>query len=117
MYLQHFGLKQRLFRADIDASSIFVGPQNTAAMAAVRKALATDDAAIIVSGPVGVGKTALVEGLALKIFAKEVPVQLKDLAIFSLEMGSVVAGTRANDQLERCAARAGLGGRRLRQRQ
>ena len=59
MYLQHFGLKQRLFRADIDAASIFVGPQNTAAMAAVRKALATDDAAIIVSGPVGVGKTAL----------------------------------------------------------
>jgi general secretion pathway protein A len=59
MYLQHFGLKQRLCRADIDAASIFVGPQNTAAMAAVRKALATDDAAIIVSGPVGVGKTAL----------------------------------------------------------
>ncbi len=43
-------------------------------------------------GEPGVGKTALVEGLARRVVAGKVPEALKDMRIFSVDMGSLVAG-------------------------
>lgn len=54
----------------------------------------------ILVGDPGVGKTALVEGLALKIVEGEAPEDLKGAAIYSLDMGSIVAGTRYRGDFE-----------------
>jgi len=61
MYEQHFGLKGPLFHVKPVASDVFVGPQTAKTMAGFRKALASQDAVVTVSGPVGTGKTTLVE--------------------------------------------------------
>ncbi|MGE5679635.1 MAG: type VI secretion system ATPase TssH [Bacillota bacterium] len=54
----------------------------------------------ILLGEPGVGKTALVEGLALKIAADEVPDILKNNQIYSLDMGSLQAGTKMRGEFE-----------------
>lgn len=54
----------------------------------------------ILLGEPGVGKTAVVEGLALKIAADEVPDVLKDVQIFGLDMGSLQAGTKMRGEFE-----------------
>ncbi|MCK5295535.1 MAG: ATP-dependent Clp protease ATP-binding subunit ClpA [Alphaproteobacteria bacterium] len=51
-------------------------------------------------GDSGVGKTALAEGLARKIYEGEIPDVLKDATIFSLDMGSLLAGTRYRGDFE-----------------
>jgi ATP-dependent Clp protease ATP-binding subunit ClpA len=51
-------------------------------------------------GEPGVGKTALVEGLALAIHEKRVPKLLEKAVIYSLEMGSLLAGTKFRGQFE-----------------
>ena len=51
-------------------------------------------------GEPGVGKTALAEGLALKIAEGDVPEVLKDAKVFSLDMGAVLAGTRYRGDFE-----------------
>ena len=51
-------------------------------------------------GEPGVGKTALAEGLALKISEGDVPDVLKDAKVFALDMGSVLAGTRYRGDFE-----------------
>ncbi len=51
-------------------------------------------------GDSGVGKTAIVDGLALKIAEDEVPEVLKEARIYSLDMGSVLAGTKFRGQFE-----------------
>jgi ATP-dependent Clp protease ATP-binding subunit ClpA len=51
-------------------------------------------------GDSGVGKTAIVDGLALQIFKGEVPEVLKDAVIYSLDMGAVLAGTKFRGQFE-----------------
>ena len=51
-------------------------------------------------GDSGVGKTAIADGLALKISAGEVPEVLKEVRIYSLDMGSVLAGTKFRGQFE-----------------
>lgn len=51
-------------------------------------------------GEPGVGKTAIAEGLALKIVKKEVPVQLQDCIIYMLDMGCLLAGTRYRGDFE-----------------
>ena len=51
-------------------------------------------------GDAGVGKTALAEGLALKIFNKEVPKRLHEATIYSLNLSSLVAGTRYRGDFE-----------------
>ncbi len=52
------------------------------------------------SGDPGVGKTALAEGLALKIHAGEVPETLKTAVIYSLDMGALLAGTKFRGDFE-----------------
>ena len=51
-------------------------------------------------GDAGVGKTAIAEGLALRIVGDEVPDVLNDATIFSLDMGSLLAGTRYRGDFE-----------------
>lgn len=51
-------------------------------------------------GEPGVGKTAIAEGLALKIVNKEVPQKLLDYEIYLLDMTSVIAGTQFRGQFE-----------------
>lgn len=51
-------------------------------------------------GDPGVGKTAIAEGLALRIVNKEVPEVLHDAEIFCLEMGTILAGTRFRGDFE-----------------
>ncbi len=51
-------------------------------------------------GDAGVGKTALVEGLALRVAAGEVPHQLSDATIYRLDLGSLLAGTRYRGDFE-----------------
>ncbi|MGE5861175.1 MAG: ATP-dependent Clp protease ATP-binding subunit, partial [Ignavibacteria bacterium] len=55
----------------------------------------------ILLGEPGVGKTALVEGLALKIAADEVPEILKNNQIYALDMGSLQAGTKMRGEFEK----------------
>jgi ATP-dependent Clp protease ATP-binding subunit ClpA len=51
-------------------------------------------------GESGVGKTALAEGLAMRIVDKQVPTQLRDAELFSLDMGALLAGTRYRGDFE-----------------
>jgi len=51
-------------------------------------------------GEPGVGKTALAEGLALRIHDGDVPDVLKDARVFALDMGALVAGTRYRGDFE-----------------
>lgn len=51
-------------------------------------------------GEAGVGKTAIAEGLALNIVNKKVPKALEDTRIFSLDMGSLLAGTKYRGDFE-----------------
>ena len=54
----------------------------------------------VLIGEPGVGKTAIVEGLAHRIVRGDVPEGLKDKTIFSLDMGSLVAGAKYRGEFE-----------------
>jgi ATP-dependent Clp protease ATP-binding subunit ClpA len=51
-------------------------------------------------GDPGVGKTAIVEGLALAIHQKKVPAVLQDATIYSLDLGALLAGTKFRGEFE-----------------
>ena len=54
----------------------------------------------VLIGEPGVGKTAIVEGLARRIVSKDVPDSLKDKRLLSLDMGSLVAGAKFRGEFE-----------------
>ena len=54
----------------------------------------------VLIGEAGVGKTAIAEGLAIRIYKGDVPASLKDREIFSLDMGSLVAGAKYRGEFE-----------------
>ena len=49
---------------------------------------------VILIGEPGVGKTAIIEGLAMRIVKDDVPITLKGKTIYELDMGSLVAGAK-----------------------
>ena len=51
-------------------------------------------------GDPGVGKTAIAEGLALKIYQQQVPDVLKGAVIYALDMGALLAGTKFRGEFE-----------------
>ncbi|MGB9891366.1 AAA family ATPase, partial [Thermodesulfovibrio yellowstonii] len=55
---------------------------------------------VVLVGEPGVGKTAIVEGLALKVADGDVPSHLKNIKIFALDMGSLLAGTKYRGDFE-----------------
>ena len=54
----------------------------------------------VLIGEPGVGKTAIAEGLALRIVRGDVPNNLKDRKIFSLDMGALIAGAKFRGEFE-----------------
>lgn len=55
---------------------------------------------VVYVGEPGVGKTALAEGMALKIIRKEVPKALQDKVVYSLDIGALLAGTKFRGDFE-----------------
>ena len=55
---------------------------------------------VILIGEPGVGKTAILEGLALRIVSDDVPLSLKDKTIYELDMGALVAGAKYRGEFE-----------------
>ena len=54
----------------------------------------------VLIGEPGVGKTAIAEGLALRIVAGDVPANLRDRKLFSLDMGALIAGAKYRGEFE-----------------
>lgn len=54
----------------------------------------------VLVGEPGVGKTAIAEGLAQRIYRKDVPENLKDRVVYSLDMGALVAGAKYKGEFE-----------------
>ena len=54
----------------------------------------------VLIGEAGVGKTAIAEGLAQRIVKGDVPENLKDRTVFSLDMGALVAGAKYRGEFE-----------------
>ena len=61
MYEKHFGLKMKPFGSTAEGAVVFVGPQQAKIMKSLNKCLAAVDSVVVVTGPVGVGKTTIVK--------------------------------------------------------
>lgn len=86
-------------RADLDAIDCLVGRKNEIERTIEILCRRKKNNAILVGEP-GVGKTAIAEGLAIRIINNDVPEILKDAVIYSLDIGSLVAGTKFRGDFE-----------------
>ncbi len=86
-------------RADIDAIDCLIGRKSEIERTIEILCRRKKNNAILVGEP-GVGKTAIAEGLAIRIINNDVPEILKDSIIYSLDIGSLVAGTKFRGDFE-----------------
>ncbi len=86
-------------KARLDKIDIIVGRENEVERTIEILCRRTKNNPIYVGEP-GVGKTAIAEGLAVKIIKGDVPELLKNSTIFSLDVGSILAGTRFRGDFE-----------------
>jgi ATP-dependent Clp protease ATP-binding subunit ClpA len=86
-------------RADADAIDCLIGRQNEIQRVIEILCRRKKNNALLVGEP-GVGKTAIAEGLAIRIVKKDVPDILKDSIIYSLDIGNLVAGTKFRGDFE-----------------
>ncbi len=86
-------------RADTDAIDCLIGRHNEIQRTIEILCRRKKNNAILVGEP-GVGKTAIAEGLAIRIVQGDVPEPLKDAVIYSLDIGSLVAGTKFRGDFE-----------------
>jgi ATP-dependent Clp protease ATP-binding subunit ClpA len=86
-------------KALLDKIDIVVGRENEVERTIEILCRRTKNNPIYVGEP-GVGKTAIAEGLAVKIVKGEVPELLKDSVIYSLDVGGILAGTRFRGDFE-----------------
>jgi len=86
-------------RAGSDSIDCLIGRQNEIQRTIEILCRRKKNNAILVGEP-GVGKTAIAEGLAIRIMKKDVPDLLKDMVIYALDIGSLVAGTKFRGDFE-----------------
>lgn len=86
-------------RADVDAIDCLIGRKNEIERTIEILCRRKKNNAILVGEP-GVGKTAIAEGLAIRIINNDVPEILKDSIIYSLDIGGLVAGTKFRGDFE-----------------
>ena len=96
--LSKFGIDlcQRVSEGKIDP---IIGRDNEIRRAIQILSRRTKNNPILIGDP-GVGKTAVVEGLAQRIVKGDVPDNLKDKTIFSLDMGALIAGAKYRGEFE-----------------
>ncbi|MDH5501352.1 MAG: AAA family ATPase, partial [Gammaproteobacteria bacterium] len=109
MYEKHFGLKSRPFRSRLEPSAIFVGPAQVKVMAGLKKALAVSDAVVALTGPVGVGKSTIVnralEGISPKrVVAHVGRMQLAADEVLELLLTEFDVSRQPNGTIQRFAA-------------
>lgn len=86
MYEKHFGLKSRPFRSRTDASGVFVGPAQVKLISSLKKAFAASDAIVTVTGPVGVGKSTVVNRALEGIGTERIVAQVGRMQLASDEV-------------------------------
>ena len=86
-------------RADAGSIDCLIGRQNEIQRAIEILCRRKKNNAILVGEP-GVGKTAIAEGMAIRIIRGDVPELLKNAVIYSLDVGSMVAGTKFRGDFE-----------------
>jgi ATP-dependent Clp protease ATP-binding subunit ClpC len=96
--LDHFGKDLTLMASDGKLDPIIGRDKEIERVSQVLSRRKKNNPVLI--GEPGVGKTAIAEGLALRIFEKKVPRVLHNKRIMALDMGTLVAGTKYRGQFE-----------------
>jgi len=76
MYEAHFGLDKRVFHGNDAGNGVFSGPQSAKVIAGMKKAMATSDAAVTLTGPVGVGKSTVARRALEAVSGKSIVIRI-----------------------------------------